>query len=467
MKQTFPGYYRPTEDEFQNLWGNCLFVLDANVLLNLYCYSESGRKDLIEEIFKPISDRLWVPHQVALEYHSNRRTKIMEQANKYKNIQPQLRRTQQDLDQLRTHKEHPFVNVELIDKIKDPLAEILQELEKRKQEQVELLDADHILHSVTELLEGRIGCPYGEEKMQEIYKQWKTRYENRIPPGYRDGAQKCGDLILWLQTIDKAKEENKPIIFVTDEAKGDWWEREDDKIIGPRPELINEMKYRAGVSFYMYSADEFLERVPEYMGLQVKPETIDEVRSVREIDEALANLRFLPQMLAAMTRVPEFRLPPQMLEAMTRVPELPPEMFEAMTRAAQFQPPPEMLKAMRQAAEFRPPPEMLKAMRQAAQFQPPPEALKAMRQVAQYQELVRQAAWALGGMGRISRETLEGSSVDESVEPDSEDEQEGEAMDAIPPESAGSTSPDESAEPNSEDEQEAEGTDDKPEAEDE
>ena len=44
MRKTFPGYYRPTEAEFRRLWDKCIFVLDANVLLNLYRYSEETRK---------------------------------------------------------------------------------------------------------------------------------------------------------------------------------------------------------------------------------------------------------------------------------------------------------------------------------------------------------------------------------------------------------------------------------------
>lgn len=35
MKGIFLGYYRPTDAEFSQLWKDCLFILDAKVLLNL------------------------------------------------------------------------------------------------------------------------------------------------------------------------------------------------------------------------------------------------------------------------------------------------------------------------------------------------------------------------------------------------------------------------------------------------
>jgi hypothetical protein len=71
MRKMFPGHYRPSEPEFRKLWDKCLFVLDANVLLNLYRYSGETRKKLLD-IMGRIESRLWVPHQAALEYQRNR-----------------------------------------------------------------------------------------------------------------------------------------------------------------------------------------------------------------------------------------------------------------------------------------------------------------------------------------------------------------------------------------------------------
>ena len=86
MKKIFPGYYRPTKKEFSNLWNSCLFVLDANVLLNLYRYSQETSDELIQ-ILKQISDRLWIPHQAALEYQENRLQTIAKQLEVYDEIQ--------------------------------------------------------------------------------------------------------------------------------------------------------------------------------------------------------------------------------------------------------------------------------------------------------------------------------------------------------------------------------------------
>jgi len=36
-------------------------------------------------------------------------------------------------------------------------------------------------------------------------------------------GNKFGDLIIWKEMIEKAKAEKRPIIFVTDDGKSDWW----------------------------------------------------------------------------------------------------------------------------------------------------------------------------------------------------------------------------------------------------
>jgi hypothetical protein len=91
-----------------------------------------------------------------------------------------------------------------------------------------------------------------------------------------------GDAILWLQLIDYAKSEKKPIIFVTDDDKEDWWLESGGKTISPRPELVQEMLTEAGVKFYMYSADRFLDYAQKFLHLSEQPEVIEEAKEIRE-----------------------------------------------------------------------------------------------------------------------------------------------------------------------------------------
>src|SRR3990167_6122081 len=113
MKKSFPGYYQPTDDEFNEIWENCVFVLDANVLLNLYRYSPETRDELIN-VLGEISDRLWLPHQAALEYHMNRLSVIQQQADTYDSLRNLItnyrNKIENELLSLAGRGRHPFVN---------------------------------------------------------------------------------------------------------------------------------------------------------------------------------------------------------------------------------------------------------------------------------------------------------------------------------------------------------------------
>jgi hypothetical protein len=293
MKNTFPGYYRPSEEEFSELWDNCLFVLDANVLLNLYRYTPDTRNELLQ-ILESIKDRLWVPYQAAFEYQKNRLKVISTQREAYDQIDKAIGKIQNQLEnELRTYLKHPYLNVlQVLNEVDSFFSTIQQELHRQKEEHPDLLEDDSLRETITSLLEGKVGSSYSPEELEKIFEEGRQRYAQEIPPGYRDTHDKddesqFGDLVLWHQTIDKATDVKKPIILVTDDRKEDWWWTFKGRMIGPRPELVSEILTKAGVSFYMYQSDQFMEYAREHLKQQVDQQAIDEVRSIRERDEEL------------------------------------------------------------------------------------------------------------------------------------------------------------------------------------
>ncbi len=101
----------------------------------------------------------------------------------------------------------------------------------------------------------------------------------------KSGANEYGDFVLWSEIIDKAREVKTPVIFITDDRKDDWWLRFNGQIVGPHPELVNELVSEADVPFYMYQADPFMEQAGKYLNHKVKQEAIAEVREVKRLDE--------------------------------------------------------------------------------------------------------------------------------------------------------------------------------------
>lgn len=71
MRKTIKNRIMLSESEKKSLWENAIFVFDTNTLLELYRIPRSSAYSIIEAIER-ISDRIWLPKQVALEFGKNR-----------------------------------------------------------------------------------------------------------------------------------------------------------------------------------------------------------------------------------------------------------------------------------------------------------------------------------------------------------------------------------------------------------
>lgn len=292
MKTLFPGYYRPSDDEFAELWSTCLFAPDANVLLDLYRYNVKTRDELFT-VLESVSDKLWLPYQVAYEYQSNRLEVIRSQKRAYDGVRNALKASlNKATEGLNVYKKHQIIDTQSIlrklERAHKAIQKELDGLEKSHPEYSGSLrgTSDPIRSRIDQLFEGKIGKAFSEEELRKIYREGADRYSKRIPPGYADekdkpGDEKYGDLVVWKELLAKAKETGTALIFITNDNKEDWWEMFEGKTIGPQPALINEMRDVASVPCYMYSADQFMEYARNFLNQTVDQAAIDEVREVR------------------------------------------------------------------------------------------------------------------------------------------------------------------------------------------
>ena len=285
MKNKFSSYYRPTPEWFNELWQTCTFVVDANVLLNLYRYSHSTSEEFLT-LLESVQERFWIPYQAALEYQQRRLDVISSQTRAY----TETMRLSQDLkDSLSSSRKHPFANEEIVEKTLGLLNDLESDLKKRQEEREKLLSDDPLQIRLGNLFTDKVGERFTEKKEQEIYQRGDERFELKIPPGYMDSAKseskKYGDLKIWFEIIDYAKREKKNIIFITDDSKEDWWLEHKGRIIGPRPELIDEIQNEAEISFYMYRPGVFMQYANEHLQQEIKPESISEIRDLSESEK--------------------------------------------------------------------------------------------------------------------------------------------------------------------------------------
>lgn len=304
LRSLFREYYRPSEEEFRKMWEECYFIFDSCVLLNLYEYSEETTNDLFT-LLNLIKDRIWLPHQVGVEFLRDRLNVIFRQKSAYQKIISALENAMESFNE--TYKKanlqptHRYIDSDsVLKKVSKKVELIKAEIRKLSKEHPEWPKKDDILDKVTELFEDdRHGEPFDEETYKNVCKEADTRYASSTPPGYMDAQKdnedktkqrKYGDYIIWKQIISFAKKNKKSIIFVTDDVKEDWWKLKDKTnktILSPREELIKEMFEVAGVDYYSYQTNKFIEFARDIFNLQIGEDTIEEIKDVgREVKQS-------------------------------------------------------------------------------------------------------------------------------------------------------------------------------------
>lgn len=280
MERLFFEYKKPSNDFFVRLWSECFFIFDTNVLLNFYRYSDATFQQL-EESLSYYENRIWIPNQVATEFFKNRLTVIDEQKRNYTEAVKNIKKLKESLSSRRGH---PFVSPTSLDSFTDVMDIIEREFDVQQQSLVNLINDDKVVNLVFKLFDNRVGEPYAINKLKEIYKEGKERYETNIPPGFKDHKKpepdKYSDYVIWNQIIDKSIIEKKPVIFISDDEKEDWVEIYSNKVIGPLPKLMREFYDKTEQQFYLYQTFNFLKYSYSMRDKEVEQPIIDEIKLI-------------------------------------------------------------------------------------------------------------------------------------------------------------------------------------------
>lgn len=307
MRDLFPGYYQPTKQEFQKLWAEAVFSFDANVLLNLYRFTEDSRTILLNVLGK-IKDRVWLTYQAAQEFHDNRCEVAMGQPRIYGEIVTILENAIKEIEK-RFRRIHLFRDTELSKTVVSDLKVLVGKMYVMKKKHPNYEENDILQEFLAGLFQGKVGSPYSVEEFDSKCREAAKRFEKKIPPGYEDdgdkskpGQKRFGDAIIWFQLMDHAKTISKPIIFLTDDDKDDWWLRVNGKRIGPRPELLQEFLHETKQRCHIYSTDLFLELARSYLDVAIEQKTIDEAKEIRR--QKKGRISDVAIMLKRVTRQP-------------------------------------------------------------------------------------------------------------------------------------------------------------------
>ena len=317
--------FRISDDDEKKLFDQGHVVFDSSALLSFYGYTDKISEEYFNKVFKVLENRLWLPAQVIYEFEKNRKKVINKPKGDYQNlINSNNRKEGGFLDSVKNaisavrknfvningqinalsektikDDKHPHIKQDSIQIFKQKmvdfessidniglafeglLADTKEQVDYKINEIEENSNNDNLRDSLNTYFS--IGKQYSYEHLLSIIREGKFRYENEIPPGYKDeddkiGFQMYGDLILWFQIIDYAKDGKCPIIFVTNDVKEDWWHQENDKSI-PRHELLYEFKDKTKQDIWFYTTDQLIYKSNQFLKTDISEDVIEEVKT--------------------------------------------------------------------------------------------------------------------------------------------------------------------------------------------
>jgi len=180
MKNTFPGYNKKTKAEIKKIWADGLICFDANVLLNLYKYSNETLQALLELIEK-FKDKIYLPYQAALEYNRNRYNVIAAQGEVCEKFIAEILKIQEDIKPTR---KPPFLSDPVQASLNRVFEKVTGELKDSKTKYDSFLQIDPIYERIAMIFESRITKGFDDKELSGIFKEGKERYNNKIPPGF-------------------------------------------------------------------------------------------------------------------------------------------------------------------------------------------------------------------------------------------------------------------------------------------
>jgi hypothetical protein len=275
MRSQFREWYLPTEDEIEGLWTSGLVALDAGALLSLYRMNEISAGQVLD-LYDWLGNRLFVPHRAAFEYHKNRLNVVRSQAEAYEKLRNSLKKSEETLTN-DVNRHGVLRSARFLSEVALKMTElrgILDDLETQHPwpGRGNLTDEDGIQTKLITLLDGKIGKPL--TLTDQLRTDAVKRLDAKIPPGYMDrtkgdsGDRAIGDLIVWWEILEEIRSGSAAagVLIVTEDLKEDWWWKEDNERVGPRPELSREAMDAGAPFLWMQSLSAFVVSGARHLG---------------------------------------------------------------------------------------------------------------------------------------------------------------------------------------------------------
>ncbi|MEU6488482.1 PIN-like domain-containing protein [Streptomyces sp. NPDC046887] len=295
---------------------NGLIVLDTNVLLSLYEYTETSREAVLSALGQA-AGRLWMPYQVGLEFVRGRRSTLESRkralADAASDVNKKLMAARRAIAEAKNivcfqldkygqaHKEIAALAEFAADTAVDEHLGLYREEFKRH---LDMLKADHglalnspdaedpILPRIAEIYGEGIGTqPDDATLRRRLEEATAFRFPNEIPPGFSDTGKgtplrSAGDYLLWEELIEHVSglsKEGCRVLFVSNDTKEDWYEPESRTSTSrPWPSLFDELKRRTGADLRIETPLNFFSGVGEFLNAELAEDTYAEIERVSD-----------------------------------------------------------------------------------------------------------------------------------------------------------------------------------------
>jgi predicted nucleic acid-binding protein len=295
MKNKFSWAIPLSDKEEEDIFHSAIITFDTNVLLDLYRIDKDARDELKKSI-ESFKDRIWLTHQVASEFIKNKNKVSDDSSHIFSKYISEIKDAFAEAAKVINNCKQKYRtdNESILNQVTTLLSD-LTKLENESSQKLQELQANYtkeltendIFNWVFDTFNGKVGENFTDMDMTEREKKAEKRITAKIPPGYKDsdkeGKSRYGDIFLWMQILEKAKSDKKPIIFITGEKKEDWFEILSQRKAMPRHELMKEAYDVAQQKIFIYTTERFIEKRAIYIDGTITPNAEKAIKEIKNL----------------------------------------------------------------------------------------------------------------------------------------------------------------------------------------
>lgn len=300
LVDNFGSYHPPADDVWAAAYQAGLVVLDTNALLDLYRFSPQARQEYLD-VLREVRERIFVPHQVALEFHRNRLSAVKQHRSDLDKTHADVTKLAGQLEEAINKLAKRNLSAEQLElarnsiaTVRDLAASVIDDYRPTPQSMGS--GNDPVIVELIELLDGRVALPPDPEVLAKDQAEGSRRFKERIPPGFADSEKEHGvngDYLLWAEMKRLSATIPASVLLVTnDVTKGDWVFESGGVTIGAHQDLVAELKEETGQQFLISTVADFLRHAKKY--LETSAVSASTVEEASELDFSSANYHSIP-----------------------------------------------------------------------------------------------------------------------------------------------------------------------------